>query len=63
MCLYVFAYMGGLRGCPSGDRVHVLIGLCLHETVSIRSPCTYVVRSFPTWVDWEGARQVPVYVW
>ena len=23
----VFAYMGGLRGCPGGARVHVLVGL------------------------------------
>ena len=22
--------MGGLRGCPVGARVHVLVGLCLH---------------------------------
>ena len=30
MSYQVFAYMGGLRGCPSGARVHVLVSLCLH---------------------------------
>ena len=43
MCWYDFAYMGGLRGCPSGARLHVLVSLCLQgwiERVSIRGPCT-----------------------
>ena len=59
------AYMGGLRGCPAGDRVHVLLGLCLHgliERVSIRCPCTCFGKSLPTWMDWEGAQQVPWYM-
>ena len=46
--------MGGLRVCPSGARVHLLVGLCLHgwiERVSIRGPGTCVSRSLPTWLD------------
>ena len=43
--------MGGLSGCPSSVRVHVLIGLFLHgwiERVSIRCPGRCVGRSLHT---------------
>ena len=46
--------MGGLRGCPSGARVDVLVGLCLHgwiERVPIWCPVTCVSKSLPTGVD------------
>ena len=45
--------MGGLIGCPSSARVHVLVCLCLYgwiERVSIRGPGTCVSRSLNTWV-------------
>ena len=46
--------MGGLRGCPSGARVYVLVSLCLHgwiERVSICCPGTCASKYLPTWVD------------
>ena len=46
--------MGGLRGCPSSARVHVLISLCLHgwiERESNRGSGTCVGLIIHGWIE------------